>query len=45
MTITLEYEPRWGAFGRLLDRLVLARAVAGMQRELAGRIKGYYESV
>ena len=45
MTITLEYEPRWGAVGRLLERLVLAKAVLGMQQELARRIKAYYESV
>jgi len=44
MTITLDYEPRWGAVGRLLDRLVLARQVVKMQEELARRIKAYYES-
>lgn len=44
MTITLEYEPRWGATGRLLDRLLLAGSVAKMQQQLARRIKAFYES-
>lgn len=44
MTITLDYEPRWGAAGRLLDRTVLAKVVEGMQQELARRIKAFYES-
>ena len=44
MTITLDYEPRWGAAGRLLDRLLLHRAIAKMQQRLAERIRTYYES-
>jgi len=44
LTITLDYEPRWGAAGRLLDRVLLRRAVARVQRQLAERIRAYYES-
>ncbi|MBP9034296.1 MAG: SRPBCC family protein [Pseudomonadales bacterium] len=44
MTITLDYEPRWGAAGRLLDRLLLHRAIVKMQQQLAERIRTYYES-
>jgi hypothetical protein len=44
MTITLDYEPRWGAAGRLLDRVLLRRAVAKVQQQLAERIRAYYES-
>ena len=44
MTITLDYEPRWGAAGRLLDRVLLHRAIVKIQRQLAARIRAYYES-
>ena len=42
MTNSLTYEPRWGALGRFLDRLVLAKGIQSTQERIARRIKHYY---
>lgn len=43
LTTTLAYTPRWGAVGRLLDRLLLARAIGANVRAVATGLRDYYE--
>lgn len=40
---TLAYTVRWGLLGRLLDRLVLAKAIRSSTRDVAICLKDFYE--
>ncbi|MBP8926872.1 MAG: SRPBCC family protein [Pseudomonadales bacterium] len=40
---TLAYTVRWGLLGKLLDRLVLAKAIRGSTRDVAICLKDFYE--
>lgn len=44
LTTTLSYVPALGAFGRLLDRWLLNKAIRGTVRDVALSMKAYYES-
>jgi hypothetical protein len=43
LTTTLAYTTRWGALGRLFDRLVLTPAIGRNVRAVAERLKVFYE--
>ncbi len=44
LTTTLTYTMRWGAFGKLLDKLAINRIIEGRIRDVAVNMKSYYES-
>lgn len=44
MQLTLSYTVRWGALGRVLQRLVLGKAIRGTVRDVALCLREFYQS-
>ena len=44
LTTTLAYTPRWGVLGRMLDRLLLAKAIRGSVRDVAICLRDFYQT-